>query len=97
MNEHEKLQKAYQSRIKNNSKNIFNTKDSGLNLFVDYLCYLRDTAILNYENTEEYASLMAAIAEYKASKISCENDIKEFHWNNFCELLRLNMQKWLML
>ena len=47
------------------------------------------------KNAASIATLVMAIAEYEASIYSVEQ--KSFHWNNFCELLRENMEDWLEL
>lgn len=96
MNIQKKLKKAYKKSLKKINKTFFKSANAGLTLFILHLQYLRDNAIIKYE-TESSANLMTALAEYEASISDIEAGAKEFHWNNFCEFLKLEGQKWLML
>jgi hypothetical protein len=40
------------------------------------------------------ATIITTVAEYEASLTT---DQKVFHWNNFCELVKQNMEEWLEL
>jgi hypothetical protein len=91
MNEIKQLNKAYTKRFKQLNKTLLNTSISGLNVFVEHLKYLRDVYILTQKSTAVIATLNAAIEEFEAFK----TNQKEFHWNNFCEFVRLNMKEWL--
>ena len=95
-----KLNKAYNKSLNHLQKDFFVNKDCGLLLFVEYLKYIRDVIILNSNDTIEsktrVATIMAAITEFDSYKQSTENpQQKTFHWNNFCEFLKLNMEDWL--
>lgn len=96
-----RLNKAYKNRFDYLQKSIFVNKDAGLGLFIEYLKYLRDSLILNEYNKEyesskvKMASIIAAIAEFEAYKQIQDSQQKTFHWNNFCELLKQNMEDWL--
>ena len=86
------LNKSYNKRFKQLNKNILTEKDSGLLIFVEHLKYLRDIYIITGKSTEAIVSLTAAIEEF-------ETHIKnkqKFHWNNFCEFIKLNMEDWLV-
>lgn len=85
-----KLNKAYTKRFKQLNKNMLNT-DYGLTMFVEHMKYLRDTYIIAQKSTEVIASLNAAIEEFEAYK----QTQKEFHWQNFCEFVKLNTKEWL--
>lgn len=94
------LNKAYAKRFKQLNKNMLITNnsglmtlvvDAGLVTFVEHLRYLRDIYIITQRSTDSIATLNAAIEEFEAH---AENK-KEFHWNNFCEFVRLNMREWL--
>jgi hypothetical protein len=37
-----------------------------------------------------------ATAEFDAYKNNTEQEKKDFHWNNFCELVKLNTGEWLI-
>ena len=93
--------RAYKNRFDYLQKSIFANKGSGLELFVEYLKYLRDSLILNefgkeYKGSEvKMASIIAATAEFDAYKQTQDSQQKTFHWNNFCELLKQNMEDWL--
>lgn len=100
VHEIKKLNKAYDKSLARLQKDFFVNKDCGLVLFVEYLKYLRDTIILDGNGTMEsktrVASIIAAIAEFDSYKQSNEDpQQKAFHWNNFCEFLKLNMEDWL--
>lgn len=96
------LNKAYKKSFNTLNKSFFQSKTAGLSLFVEYLRYLRDLMILSAEEDLEkinntnirLATIITAIAEYEAS-IAAEQ--KVFHWNNFCELVKQNMEDWLEL
>jgi hypothetical protein len=92
MNEIKLLTKAYTKRFKQLNKDILNT-DAGLNIFVEHLKYLRDIAIVNQRSTDVIATLNAAIEEAEAFRQSH----KAFHWNNFCEFVKLNMREWVLI
>lgn len=97
------LKNAYSKRFKAINESFFINKGTGLVLFIEYLRYLRDCLILEthvdlnkHENTKtKIATLVTTIAEFDAYKNSLDNDKKVFHWNNFCELVKLNMEEWL--
>jgi hypothetical protein len=98
-----RLNKAYIKSFNHLQKNFFIKRDSGLLLFVEYLKYLRDSAILtegsnDSENSKlKIATLITTIAELNAYNQSKEYKQKAFHWNNFCELIKQNMEDWLKL
>jgi hypothetical protein len=93
------LDKAYEKRLKTLNKDFFTDNKTGLFLYVEYLKYLRDSFILDsYKDDRDrlkIAALNTAIAEFYAYNESSVEDTKRFHWNNFCELMRLNMEEWL--
>ena len=91
MNKIQQLNKAYTKRFKQLNSNILTTADGGLVLFVEHLRYLRDTYIVTQKSTDSIATLNTAIEEFDAFK----QTNKEFHWNNFCEFVKLNMKEWL--
>ncbi len=96
------LNKAYKKSFNTLNKSLFQSKSAGLNIFIEHLRYLRDSMILsvagdlekiNKINTK-LATIITAVAEYEAS---VNTDQKVFHWNNFCELVKQNMEDWLEL
>lgn len=93
------LYKAYEKRLKTLNKDFFKDNKTGLLLYIEYLKYLRDSFILDsYKDDRDklkVAALNAAIAEFYAYDESEVEEVKCFHWNNFCELMRLNMEEWL--
>ncbi len=93
------LNKAYEKRLKTLNKDFFKDNKTGLFLYVEYLKYLRDNFVLDsYKDDSDglkIAALNAAIAEFYAYAESNVEGTKRFHWNNFCELIRLNMEEWL--
>ena len=95
------LNKAYKLRSKCLQSSIFVDAHAGITFFVEYLRYLRDSIILNqyaYETEEskmKIASIVAAVAEFDAYMQAQDSLQKTFHWSNFCELLKQNMEDWL--
>lgn len=96
------LNKAYKKSFNTLNKSFFQSKTAGLTMFIEYLRYLRDLMILSAEGDLEkvnktntrLATIITAIAEYEA----CTNTAqKVFHWSNFCELVKQNMEDWLEL
>lgn len=87
------LTKAYAKRFKQLNKTILTANDAGLLIFVEHLKYLRDYYVVIKQSTSIITTLNAAIEEFEAFKQS-KND---FHWNNFCEFVKLNMKEWLMI
>jgi hypothetical protein len=94
------LNRAYKTAFNCLQKSIFTDRQCGLMLFVEYLRYLRDLIILHesYEEPEslklKLATIVTAIAEFEAYT-NAETSQRAFHWNNFCELLKQNMEGWL--
>lgn len=103
LKELKQLEKAYLAAINNRQKSFFSDKSCGFSLFVEYLRYLRDYSILTkYDATDEATKVMiatvtAAVAEFDAYINESDVTHKKFHWNNFCELLKQNMEDWLKL
>ena len=95
------LNKAYKNRFNCLQKCLFVNKETGMVLFVEYLKYLRDSIVLaeyskESENSKvKIASIITAIAEFEAYQQTQNSQQKTFHWNNFCELLKQNMEDWL--
>ena len=87
-----KLNKAYSKRFKQLNKNILITNEAGLSIFIEHLKYLRDSYIITHNSIDAVVSLNAAIEEFEAYR----KNQKEFHWNNFCEFVKLNMKEWLV-
>jgi hypothetical protein len=87
------LNKAFTKRLKQLNKDILNitANNAGLPVFVEGLKYIRDTYIITQKSTDAIATLNAAIEEFEAYTKTGE----EFHWNNFCEFVKLNMKEWL--
>ena len=88
------LNKAYTKRFKQLTKSILTVNNSGLLLFVEHLRYLRDIQILvgnSIEGNSSLTTLNAALAEFEAY----QNSQNDFHWKNFCSLIKLNMKEWL--
>lgn len=93
------LAKAYKKSLKKLNKTFFTNKFAGIRLFAEYLRYMRDSLIIDYFDTTDYntqlATIIAVVAEYDAYIASTDKTNKTFHWNNFCELLKQNMEDWL--
>jgi hypothetical protein len=96
--ENKQLNKAYAKRFEILNKDFFTDTKTGLVLFVEYLKYLRDVAIISIaDDKNNIALLNATVAEFYALAASSEEASKDFHWNNFWELIRLYMKEWLEL
>ena len=100
------LNRAYTKPLKSLQKDFFVKNTTGLLLFVEYLKYLRDSLILktskNINDIEKLkikvSTIIAAITEFEAylkSKDIKDEQQKKLHWNNFCELIKQNMEEWL--
>ena len=97
------LTKAYQKRLQTLVNMYdFNNTDLGLNLFVDHLRYIRDCFVLdNLNNLEDediktdIATINTAIAEFDAYGAAQTQEQKMFHWNTFCDFVKINMEEWL--
>ncbi len=99
------VQRAYRQRIKALQKDFFTNNHTSLQLFVEYLKYIRDCTILRVDNDNEQqvnssklplATLIMAITEFSAYNEE-NTEIKNLHWENFCELLKENFKDWLTL
>lgn len=100
-NQTTQLKRAYYKKFKKLSKQFFKNKETGLIFFIEYLRYMRDYSIVTSANLAseatkiKLATLATAIAEADTYIIEQDSTKKLFHWNNFCELARLNMWEWL--
>jgi hypothetical protein len=94
MNTKTQLQKAYIKRLSSLNKNFFKDPSSGLNIFVEHLKFKRDNLILQMNNEKALAALVTAIAEFEAYQTNEDAKQKSFHWNNFCDFIKLNMEEW---
>ena len=99
----DKIDKAYGKRAKQLNKNFLQDNKTGLFIFVEQLKYLRDTLVIKaYETDSEELSniasaILIAIAEFEAYTNSTDKEQREFHWNNFWEFIKLNLEEWLVL
>jgi hypothetical protein len=98
------LNNAYKKRFESLVKYNSTERELGLEFFVEHLEYLRDLLILtNVENIEQeptktaLASIATAIAEFGAYRSATDREQKKFHWNSFCDFVKLNMEEWLAL
>ena len=94
MNIETRLRKSYIKRLNVLNKNFFEDQNAGLNIFIEHLKFKRDILILQAKREPMLPALITAIAEFEAFQASKENNQKEFHWNNFCNFLKLNMKEW---
>ncbi len=96
------LNKAYKKSFNALNKSLIQSKTAGLDIFIEHLRYLRDSMILSteddlekiYNTNTKLTMITAAVAEYEAY---ANTDQKVFHWNNFWELVKQNMEEWLEL
>ena len=93
------LNKSYNKRFKRVNTEFFSASKTGIVAFIEYLKYIRDFIIINTEDSVSdnivVATLIAAVAEAEAY-LSEDENAKQFHWDNFCELLKQNMGDWLL-
>lgn len=95
-----KLKRIYRKKLNQINKKLLDDKCAILTFFIEYLKYKRDCTIIasyNISKTTDIklTSLIAAAAEFEAFESCEEVDKKAFHWNNFCELFKSNMEEWL--
>ena len=96
----DRLNSVYNKRFNKLNKILTKVPTAGVTLFVEHLKHLRDTYIISDVDVLENSSLvtlMAAIKEFEVYQISEDSKHKDFHWKNFCEFLKLNMEEWLKL
>jgi hypothetical protein len=98
------LENAYTKKLKKLVKNGFNYKYLGPSILNEQLKYTRDFLILNNLNSLEQepiktniATLATAIAEFEAFQTAQEPEQKAFHWQSFCDFVKLNMEEWTLL
>ena len=98
------LNKAYKKKLKMLNKTFFSNKDIGLIIFIEYLKYLRDVTVVKNvskdcleANQDKLATLITAVAEFEAFYEHQDATQSAFHWANFCELMKQNMEEWLTL
>ena len=93
-NELKQINKAYAKKL---------NKVNGLNHFIEYLKYLRDSIVIKTGSAKALECNSAAVAlivtlnEFDAYKNSKEEKQRKFHWDNFWEFVKLNMEEWLVL
>ena len=104
MNRDDQLTKAYKKSFKNIIKAESDSSTLGLLFFTEHLKYLRDHLLLKNIHDIEHepiktnlATLNTALAEFEAYFKATESDQKKFHWTNFCDFVKLNMEEWLEL
>lgn len=99
-----RLVRAYAKKFKALDKSFFQDQEIGLAIFIEYLKYIHDSlatnlalgALDNYDQTKaKTASITIALAEFDAYKACQDETKKNFHWNNFWELVKLNMEEWI--
>jgi hypothetical protein len=97
------LNKAYYKKIKNLVTSDFTSRNSGLIILNEQLKYIRDCLVLDNINDIEkepiktdIAIIATAIAEFEAYQLAQELQQKNFHWKNFCDFLKLNMEEWML-
>lgn len=99
----DKIDRAYAKSAKQLNKNFLNNSKTGLDIFVEHLKYLRDTMIIKAYDTDSEelsntaSALLITIAEFEAYRNSQDKEQKDFHWNNFWEFIKLNLEEWLSL
>ena len=96
-----KLRGAYNKRLTKINKTAIKDSKAGLIFFIEHLKYLRDTAIVKTVPGEDLKgavnTIAVAIDEFEAYQNSSDPKQKDFHWKNFCEFTKLNMEEWLVL
>lgn len=96
------LNKAYRKKFKSLNKKFSTDKSMVLHIFTEHLKYHRDLMIIQSQNNlitkARLTPLIVAIAEFETYKkyvSTNEATQKAFHWSNFCELIKHNMEEWL--
>ena len=94
------LNRVYRKSLKILSNQLFVDKNTIILLSIEQLKYIRDLLAITAldKNEVALATLSAAIAEFEAYNNKDSKDVyKKFHWENFCELYKQNMEEWLSL
>lgn len=99
-----KIKEAYATALHELINQYMLSNDTGLLLFTWHLRFLRDSLILNQNLDTEVepiktnlVAINTALAEFEAYRRSEDQQVRKFHWNNFCDFLKLNMEEWLTL
>lgn len=97
-NLNKKLKKAYEKKLRKITSDFFSDNFSGLYCFIEHLKYLRDMHLLKIaDNDTVTTTLTTAIAEFEAYKTETDQSKKVFHFNNFLELVKINLEEWVAL
>ena len=98
----EQLSTVYKDRLKTVCGSL--DKNTGMSFFITYLRYIRDYAMVKNADVVEQepaktslATLVTAIAEFEAYHNASDKTQKDFHWNSFCDFVKLNMEDWTVL
>ena len=100
------LTRAYNKRVTSLNKKFFKDNNIGMLLLVEQLKFIRDVAIITPAITgtalsevkeASVSALVIAIEEFETYQRTSDKEQKVFHWNNFWEFVRLNMEEWLTL
>lgn len=87
------LHKAYKKQLKTLSMENQNDR---VQILIVYLKYLRDIELfVDREAFENIPLLNSTIAELEAAVRQSESEYVDFHIQNFCELLKINLKEWL--
>jgi hypothetical protein len=94
-----RINRYYYKKTKLLNKDFFKNQKVCLRLFVEHLKYIKTSMLLSRDNdkhvTSAISAITAAIAEFEAYEECTDRTKQIFHWNNFCELVKLNMGEWL--
>lgn len=88
------LHKAYKKQLKTLSMENQNDR---VQILITYLKYLRDVELFNFDKEafENIPLLNSTIAELEAAVRQSKSEYVDFHIQNFCELLKINLKEWL--
>lgn len=88
------LLKAYKKQLKTLSMENQNDR---VQILITYLKYLRDVELFNFDKEafENIPLLNSTIAELEAAVRQSKSEYVDFHIQNFCELLKINLKEWL--
>ncbi len=100
------IDRTYDYTLKVLRKDFFNNNRAGLNLFIEYLRYVRDKIVISSNSLDTtlpenflVASITTAVAEFEAYEnyyiSNASEQLQKFHWDNFWELVKQNLEEWL--
>ena len=82
--------------VANGNTYKFHLIPSGI-LYDKTICFIGAGTVIHPESFEKEINELKGQGVKFDKKFLPEKEQKEFHWNNFCEFIKLNLEEWLVL